>query len=58
VKDWPLLCHYRKPGFLWVRVFGWGIFVRDASRFRPDFSERVLGHGWRLGRWILRGLSP
>jgi hypothetical protein len=54
----PVLCHHREPGFLWVRLFGWGVLVKDASRHPPTFSERALGHGWRLGRWVLRGLTP
>jgi hypothetical protein len=46
---------YREPGFYWFRVFGWGLTWKRTDMHRLLFSERVLGHGWQVGRWRIGG---
>ena len=46
-------------GTLWIRVFGWGIHIRDLKQHPPMFSER-MGYtryidilGYRV-KWLRR----
>jgi hypothetical protein len=53
-----VFCFHRRPGFCWFRLLGWGLRWKDVTRNPLLFSERVLGHGLRLGRWHVAFLSP
>lgn len=46
-------------GYLWFRVLGYGLHVKDTRRTGLLFSERVgLRRCFRLGPWSVRVLMP
>jgi hypothetical protein len=50
---------FRRPGYGYFRVLGFGLVWKDPSRRDLMFSER---NGYRLrlriGRWRIGGLTP
>jgi hypothetical protein len=36
--------HFDRPTEWWIRLFGWGVALRDHRRIGPLFSER-MGRG-------------
>ncbi len=38
--NWPLLCSARGDGIWWVRLYGFGVSIKDESKWPPLFSER------------------
>jgi hypothetical protein len=53
----PLFCYYRKTGLLWFRVCGYGLEVKDTSRHRLLFSERLgLVRSLRVGKYFVHFL--
>lgn len=54
----PFLCGHHKNGLWWFRVNGWGVRWKDIRSHQLLFSERVLGHGLRIGNWHFEWLRP
>ncbi len=45
-----------RPGLFWVRVFGWGVLVKDVVRWPLIFSQRHGYAGARFGRLFVQWL--
>jgi len=44
--------YYKSDGFMWFRVFGKGIHIKDISKHGSTFSERYgYRKSLRLGKW-------
>lgn len=53
-----IFCYHREPGFLWFRIFGVGLLIKDTKRHAMIFSERYgYARFIRVGRWIIRPLG-
>jgi len=50
---------YKQDGFMWFRIFGWGLVIKDTHNHALLFSER---NGFTkyimIGKWIIRLLKP
>lgn len=46
-----IFAYYRERGFWWFRIFDRGLCWKRISEHPLLFSERVLGHGLRVGNW-------
>lgn len=33
-------CDYKTDGFYWFRLFGYGLVIKDLTKYEPLFSER------------------
>ncbi len=49
---------YHDNGFLWFRIFGFGIVIKDTTKHAPSFSEK---YGYtktlRLGKYSISMLG-
>lgn len=46
-------------GFYWARLYGWGLYAKDARRHGETFTERTGGkRRVKIGRWSIGGLKP
>ncbi len=56
---YPVVCGKRTRGLLWVRVFGWGVHVRDVRVWSLMFSEREGYANYLMIRgFVVKGLRP
>jgi hypothetical protein len=50
---------YREKGFMWFRIFGYGLTIKDTHLFCKLFSERYRFSKFiMIGKWLIRGLKP
>ncbi len=40
---------YYKNQFIWVRIFGYGLKIKNTNLHPLLFSERTLNHGLQIG---------
>ena len=54
-----IFCYYRTDGFLWFRILGHGLVIKDINKYPLIFSER---YGYtkyiKIGKYIVRYISP
>lgn len=50
--------YHATRGLFWLRVLDFGFRVKDVRQHPLLFSERELGHGWRMGNYHFRFLKP
>ena len=50
---------YKEPGFLWFRIYGYGLIFKDTHKHSMLFSERnKIRKHLRFGKWLIKWLSP
>ena len=49
-----ILQHFYRDSFFWIRLFGYGIGIKDVNKYPLTFSQRN-GHSKyiRLGKWVI-----
>jgi hypothetical protein len=58
-RAYPVLCGWRMKGSAWVRLFGYGVLVKDLRLHRPTFSERQgLAWWFRVGNYGVTFFGP
>mgnify|MGYP001597717037 CR=1 FL=1 len=52
-----IFCYYSENGFLWFRIFGRGLKIKDTTKHQLYFTER---HGkqkrLKIGNWLISSL--
>lgn len=57
--NWPLLCGHRSDGLVWVRLFGFGVHMKDTTKWPLLFGERNrLRFGVAVGKYYIGFLEP
>ena len=53
-----MISGYYNNRFLWFRIFGWGLLIKDTRRHGRLFSERAGYHKYvMIGFWLIRVLK-
>jgi len=51
--------YYRYDGGFWIRIFGWGLSIKDTTKNPMVFSER---NGYvkfiKIGKYLIKILKP
>lgn len=54
-----LICFVYSNGWIWFRIFGFGLYIKNTKKVEPLFSERNdIVKPFKIGRYAIKGLTP